>query len=279
MNKICIGRKKILKIFFIIMILVLASGFLFSDEKADTIDSDKDGLTDKEEEEIGTDPYNTDSDGDSISDSAEVKKWETDPLNSDTDGDGYTDDKEILSGTDPTENENEETDSDEVEEELEYKQYRVEIGFHKGTKVKGIISIAEDSIVISNEIDGLYYEKKINFIDVKSIEVLEWNPYMSSISADSSNEIEYTFYPSKYKLKLNDGTVYYQKHRFKNIEVLDLENHYGKTRIYMIFIDYWQKKAGEWLNSGLTAFEANNKNPNPLTANKIDILGLVEVAN
>ena len=43
-------------------------------------DSDRDGLSDKEEEALGTDPNNRDSDGDGISDFGEVRGPGSDPL-------------------------------------------------------------------------------------------------------------------------------------------------------------------------------------------------------
>lgn len=88
------------------------------------IDSDSDGLTDEEENVLGTNPnlidsdndglsdyeevktYNTnplllDSDGDSLSDYEEVRVYRTDPKNNDSDGDGYLDGAEVKSGYDP----------------------------------------------------------------------------------------------------------------------------------------------------------------------------------
>ncbi|WP_020558131.1 IPTL-CTERM sorting domain-containing protein [Thiofilum flexile] len=56
------------------------------DDTPDDTDSDKDGLTDKEEALIGTDPNNPDSDGDGIGDKAEVGPNPGAPI--DTDGDG-----------------------------------------------------------------------------------------------------------------------------------------------------------------------------------------------
>ena len=61
-----------------------------SNRQAD-IDSDKDGLTDSQEEEYGTDASEPDSDGDELFDREEVIVYQTDPLNPDTDGDGYLD--------------------------------------------------------------------------------------------------------------------------------------------------------------------------------------------
>jgi hypothetical protein len=64
-------------------------------------DSDKDGLTDRRERELGTDPYKTDTDTDGLSDGDEVLIWGTDPLNPDTDGDGYKDGDEVKNGYNP----------------------------------------------------------------------------------------------------------------------------------------------------------------------------------
>ena len=65
-------------------------------------DPDADGLTNAEEQTLGTDPTNADTDGDGLSDGDEVKTYQTDPLrDGDTDGDLLTDGSEIVRyGTD-----------------------------------------------------------------------------------------------------------------------------------------------------------------------------------
>ncbi|HET7153600.1 MAG TPA: OmpA family protein [Candidatus Kapabacteria bacterium] len=66
------------------------------------LDSDGDGLTDKEEIALGTDPHNPDTDGDGLTDYEEVKKYHTNPLKKDSDADGLTDYQEIfVTHTDP----------------------------------------------------------------------------------------------------------------------------------------------------------------------------------
>ena len=92
------------------------------------LDSDSDNLSDKEEYELGTNPYNPDTDGDGFSDSEEAmgghdplkmestklvdldndglsgedeKKYGTNPKKADTDYDGYPDGVEVISGNSP----------------------------------------------------------------------------------------------------------------------------------------------------------------------------------
>ena len=70
-------------------------------ERFEDVDTDGDGLLDSEEEKLGTDRNNLDTDNDELNDFDEIKKWKTDPLNSDTDGDGYLDGQEVEGGYDP----------------------------------------------------------------------------------------------------------------------------------------------------------------------------------
>ena len=66
-------------------------------------DHDGDGLTNEEEERLGTNPYNPDTDADGLSDFEEVRRYYTNPLLADTDGDGLTDGAEVFTYfTDPT---------------------------------------------------------------------------------------------------------------------------------------------------------------------------------
>ncbi len=63
-------------------------------------DDDGDGLSNGDEQEIGTDPWNWDSDWDGVGDAQEIADG-TDPLNADTDGDGCRDGDEAALGLDP----------------------------------------------------------------------------------------------------------------------------------------------------------------------------------
>ena len=64
-------------------------------------DTDFDGLSDLEEQELGTSLVNSDSDRDGLSDFEEVRVWKTNPLNPDTDADTFRDGDEVKGGYDP----------------------------------------------------------------------------------------------------------------------------------------------------------------------------------
>ncbi len=76
-------------------------GLVFRGESG-SADPDKDGLTNDQEKEFGTDKNNPDTDGDGLSDGEEVLKYKTNPTKADTDGDGLSDGDEVLKyHTDP----------------------------------------------------------------------------------------------------------------------------------------------------------------------------------
>lgn len=85
-------------------------------------DNDGDGLTNKEERRLGTDPNNPDTDGDGLRDGDEVRVYSTNPLEKDTDGDGLTDGDEVNKyKTVPT---NKDTDGDLLSDGDEVNRYR-----------------------------------------------------------------------------------------------------------------------------------------------------------
>ena len=75
-----------------------------NDPSDDTRDSDGDGIPNPIEVEIGTDPFDADSDDDGLFDGEEIEPgadgWVTDPLDADTDDDGISDGEEVVSGGD-----------------------------------------------------------------------------------------------------------------------------------------------------------------------------------
>ncbi|MBU1114534.1 MAG: outer membrane beta-barrel protein, partial [Bacteroidetes bacterium] len=86
------------------------------------VDPDNDGLTNCEEEKLGTDSENADSDGDGLKDGEEVQKYNTDPLNADSDGDGLKDGEEVNTyKTSPTKADSDSDGLNDYEEVITYK--------------------------------------------------------------------------------------------------------------------------------------------------------------
>lgn len=71
-------------------------------------DADGDGITNRDEKDLGLNPEKADSDGDGLDDNEE-EKFGADPLAADTDQDGLSDGEEVAAGADPTA---EDSDSD-----------------------------------------------------------------------------------------------------------------------------------------------------------------------
>ena len=69
-------------------------------------DADGDGLNDRREAELGTDPSLADTDEDGLTDGAEVREHRTNPLAADSDTDGVLDGDEVAAGTDPNDPDN-----------------------------------------------------------------------------------------------------------------------------------------------------------------------------
>jgi outer membrane protein OmpA-like peptidoglycan-associated protein len=87
-------------------------------------DPDGDGLTNREEKMLGTDPQVADTDGDGLKDGEEVKTYKTDPLKADTDGDGLKDGEEVnVNKTDPTKAD---TDGDGLKDGEEVETYKTD---------------------------------------------------------------------------------------------------------------------------------------------------------
>lgn len=85
------------------------------------LDNDNDGLSNLTEFRLGTNPINSDTDGDGLIDGDEVNTYQTDPINSDSDGDGLTDYQEVVEyGSSPLETD---SDGDGIDDGVEVNVY------------------------------------------------------------------------------------------------------------------------------------------------------------
>jgi hypothetical protein len=110
------------------------------------VDSDGDGLSDQQEQAIGTDPNNPDTDSGGVNDGDEVNNG-TDPLDAsddnqppaDSDGDGLSDTREATLGTDPNDPD---TDNDRLNDGLEVDTHGTD-PLHVNTDRDGLSDYAE----------------------------------------------------------------------------------------------------------------------------------------
>lgn len=87
----------------------------------ETADTDRDGISDADEEKLGTNPYNDDTDGDGIGDYDEITLYKADPLKTDTDGDGISDyDEIVVYHTDPSASDTDADGLSDIDEALVY---------------------------------------------------------------------------------------------------------------------------------------------------------------
>lgn len=148
------------------------------------VDSDGDGLSDRMEQFVGTDPHDPDTDGDGLTDGQEVQQrhtvvegdfWSfhdhyfvdatarTDPLSSDTDGDGLSDPMELALHTDPR---SADTDGD-GRTDLEEQDGRTDArradtdgdGLSDGVEVN---EVGSDPTRLDTDLDGLSDAEEVN---------------------------------------------------------------------------------------------------------------------
>ncbi|MBN1998688.1 OmpA family protein [candidate division KSB1 bacterium] len=99
-------------------------GLMFTAGSSADTDTDKDGLTNKIEKELGTDRKKADTDGDGLNDGDEVNQHKTNPLHVDSDGDGLRDGVEVNPyKTDPTKTD---TDGDGISDGNEVTKYKTD---------------------------------------------------------------------------------------------------------------------------------------------------------
>jgi hypothetical protein len=128
-------------------------------------DPDRDGLTNLQEFQAGTDPNNPDTDGDGLSDGDEVNKYHTNPLLPDTDGDGIPDGLEVQTGTNP----------------LDPKSYDLKKAIATSTVTPPTFTLTTSVV---NQVISVQLNWKVTLIDGKTTLDLTSDPRTSYTSSD-----------------------------------------------------------------------------------------------
>jgi len=123
------------------------TSFLYWNELT-PLDSDGDGLSDKEELKSASNPWRVDTDGDGLWDKYEVDQG-TIPYKSDSDGDGLNDQLEIRI---ETETNNTDSDEDGLTDYEEYRGWQIEFEFY-GNPI--LMNVSSDPMIYDTDNDGL----------------------------------------------------------------------------------------------------------------------------
>lgn len=161
-------------------------------------DPDGDGLTNREEVRLGTNPIASDSDSDGLSDYDEVNKYHTNPLKEDTDSDGVKDGTEIELGTDPLVAESQFTTSMDIGAVDEFTTVAASAKVNTDAKGAGTLQIEEvtplDNPLLSENIAG-YLGSAYNFStdgEFKSAEItFSYDTDLGQIGEDFQPRIYY----------------------------------------------------------------------------------------
>ncbi|MFZ1731565.1 MAG: hypothetical protein WBQ23_05350 [Bacteroidota bacterium] len=150
----------------------------------DDTDFDSDGLSNREEENSGTNPYDADTDGDGLTDEQEVRVSHTDPLYWDTDHDMLSDYVEVTRyKTDPV---NKDSDGDGLDDQVEILDYQTD-PLSRDTEGDGLIDAEEKRLgchpkKVDTDGDGLY--------DGDEVVIYHTNPVLPDSDGEGINDSE-----------------------------------------------------------------------------------------
>jgi outer membrane protein OmpA-like peptidoglycan-associated protein len=121
-------------------------------------DDDNDGLTNGDEQTLGTNPGMADTDGDGLKDGEEVHRYKTDPLKTDSDGDGLSDGEEVFKyKTDPSKTDTDGDGLSDGDEVLKYKTDPLRIDTDGDALTDGdeVLRYKSDPLKVDTDGDGL----------------------------------------------------------------------------------------------------------------------------
>jgi len=144
------------------------------------LDSDDDGLSDRDEIIYGTNPDNNDTDGDGLLDGEEVHTYDTNATNDDTDGDGLLDGEEI--NTYDTNATNADTDGDCLLDSFEVLNYETNAS-----------NVDTDGDLVNDGIEIYSYGLDFNTTCLRQVETLlngfNPNPAIDNVPSDGTDVI------------------------------------------------------------------------------------------
>jgi len=156
MKKVVKNLPLLLGVIFVFVIALGANTYTSGASR----DTDKDGLTDRKEITLGTNPNDPDTDNDGLSDGLEVKDTNTNPKDADSDNDGLKDGEELAQGTDPN---NPDSDGDGIVDSQDVDNDPIEADKFEASLVPttNTLTFEEGRVEIKSESGGVKVEMEI----------------------------------------------------------------------------------------------------------------------
>jgi outer membrane protein OmpA-like peptidoglycan-associated protein len=176
-------------------------GLAYSGESCSK-DSDNDGIGNCDEQELGLDPNNKDTDSDGLDDGLELNKYNTDPKNADSDGDNLKDGEEVITyATNPLMNDTDSDGLDDFAEVITFKSdpLKTDTDGDKLTDAEEVNKFRTDPTKKDTDNDKLddYFEINISKTDAlqadsdsdglkdgSEVEIYKTNPNISDTDGD-----------------------------------------------------------------------------------------------
>lgn len=217
------------------------SGMINDEVDDTTADNDKDGLTNKKEKELGTNPDLADSDRDGISDYYEINESKTDPLKADSDNDGINDGDELDLGLDPLKSDSKGDGIKDGERELTYTINNEKLGIE--------LSITGNGNISSSTIDVF---SNSTFSDMDGILDKVYNFYSNGTIKSAIVKIKYDLNEiTAQGLKEDNLTLYYFNEETKQLE--EMPTTVDKTnKLIIVTLEHFSKYVIGDKNTALT---------------------------
>ncbi|MDH4199576.1 MAG: hypothetical protein OEV66_04265 [Spirochaetia bacterium] len=146
-------------------------------------------------------------------------------------------------------------------------QVRVEIIVILGTgdEVRGYIFLPP-RITFRHYKNGLNYEKTIQAEELQSLSIREYSKKEGG--GANTKTVFYQFEPSSIDIKLNDSSTYRLDKIFQALRSFVIETSNGRTKLYTIFGDTYEKGKG-WQNAESKDMDYHKNKPHPESVKKI----------
>ena len=128
--------------------------------------------------------------------------------------------------------------------------FLIQLKWGEASSEKGEVQFPSNHhIIVERKKNNLVYKKTISLSEINSINILKWKGTFINKKNKKKQDIEkelYLFHPIEYQINTRDKEIYSYKGRIALFDKILIKSHYGKTVLYSIFYDIWNKRKKIW---------------------------------